>query len=467
MKKTLVMKFGGTSVGNAARILSSAHIVQEAAARDRIVVVVSALAGITDRILNCVKAAGRGEQSTVSSALQEIEARHEEVIASLFNATNAPKVREQVGAIIRQLHDLCFALVQLRSLTAQLLDVALPMGEKLSAQIFAAILEQSGTPSRYVDSTEILVTDDHFGDATADLDATRPKAHALIFPLLEQGRVPVVTGFSGATKQGQPTTLGRGGSDSSATILGAVLDSDEVWIWTDVDGVLSADPRICPDARVLPEISFTEAIELSYYGAKVIHHKAIRPTMDKKIPVWIKNSFRPEIAGTKVTGAPSINGIPVKAVTSVTKASLVTLVAQNDIYVAADILGRMFLRLGHDHVDILFSTQSSAENSLGLVVRGEDTDRVTASIERMFRTELRHGVLKSVDVERDLAVITVLGEAMKGSYGVIGRIFSAVGARKVSVTAVAQGASELSICFAVAAASAPDVIQAIHQEFFH
>src|SRR5260370_2425588 len=210
MKKTLVMKFGGTSVGNAARILSSAHIVQEAAARDCIVVVVSALAGITDRILNCVKAVGRGEQSRVPSPLQEIEARHEEVIAALFNPTNAPKVREQVGAIIRQLHDLCFALVQLRSLTPQLLDVALPMGEKLSAQIFAAILEQSGTPSRYVDSTEILVTDDHFGDASADLDATRPKAHALIFPLLEQGRVPVVTGFSGATKQGQPTTLGRG-----------------------------------------------------------------------------------------------------------------------------------------------------------------------------------------------------------------------------------------------------------------
>src|SRR5260370_26171457 len=151
--------------------------------------------------------------------------------------------------------------------------------------------------------------------------------------------------------------------------------------------------------------------------------------MDKKIPVWIKNSFRPEIAGTKVPGAPSINGIPVKAVTSVTKASLVTLVAQNDIYVAADILGRMFLRLGHDHVDILFSTQSSAENSLGLVVRGEDTDRVTASIERMFRTELRHGVLKSVDVEPDLAVTAALDEARKGSYGVIGRLFRPVSPR--------------------------------------
>ena len=467
MKKKLVMKFGGTSVGNADRIHGSARIVQEAATKDHVIVVVSALAGVTDQLLHCVKAAGRGEQEVVRSCLQQLGARHEEVIASIFNTERGTKVREQVGTIFRQLHDLCFALVQLRSITPQLLDVALPIGEKLSATIFAATLEQLGSPSRYADSTELLVTDDHFGDASADLEATRPKAQAVIFPLLKDGLVPVVTGFSGATKQGQPTTLGRGGSDSSATTLGAVLDADEVLIWTDVDGVLSADPRICANARILPEISFTEAIELSYYGAKVIHHKAIRPTMEKKIPVWIKNSFRPEIAGTKVTGNPTLNGSPVKAVTAVAKASLVTLVAQHDIYVAADILGRMFLRLGHDHVDILFSTQSSAENSLGLVVRGEDTDRVLASIQRMFRTELRHGVLKSVDVERDLAVITVLGEAMKGSFGIIGRIFSAVGRRKVSVTAVAQGASELSICFAVPSANAPDVIQEIHQEFFH
>jgi aspartate kinase len=260
------------------------------------------------------------------------------------------------------------------------------------------------------------------------------------------------------------TTLGRGGSDYSGTILGAAMDANEVWIWTDVDGVLTADPRVCSDAVTLPEITFAEAIELSYYGAKVIHRKAIWPAMERGIPVWIKNSFKPEVPGTRIVQSLPPSNHPVKAVTAVTQAALITLTTRRDVYFA-EIFGRLFLRLGHERVDVLFSTQSSSEESLGLVLREPDADRVVHAIQRLFRTELKHDVLNPIGIQRDIAVIAVLGSGMKGTSGIIGRLFSVVAATNVSVIAVAQGASELNICFAVAASRVDDVVRAVHKEF--
>ena len=250
----------------------------------------------------------------------------------------------------------------------------------------------------------MLVTDEKFGNASPDMPATRQHSREVLSPLLKQGSVPVVTGYSGASKSGLPTTLGRGGSDYSATILGAALGADEVWIWTDVDGVLTADPRICPKAKTLAEITFAEAIELSYYGAKVIHPKAVRPTMELGIPVWIKNSFRPEVPGTKIATNASGNSSPVKAITAVKQAALVGLTTQRDVHFA-EIFGRLFMRLGHDQIDVLFSTQSSSENSLGLVLRESDAEHVVQVIQHLFRTELKHHVLAPPSVQRDIAAI--------------------------------------------------------------
>jgi aspartate kinase len=460
------MKFGGTSVENAERIRSGAGLVAEQASQHQVLVVVSALAKTTDQILACTQAAARGDEQSLAEGLKTIQRRHEGVVAELFGDSRGDKVRDRLESLQRQLHDFCFALLQLRSITPQLLDVALPMGEKMSAQIFSAVLAEMGTSSVYVDSASFLITDDRFGDATADLELTEAHAERVLRPLLQTGSVPVVTGYSGITSKGQPTTLGRGGSDSSATIAGSVLRCDEIWIWTDVDGVLSTDPRISPEARILEEISFAEAIELSYYGAKVIHHKAVRPAMERGIPVRIKNSFRPQVPGTRIGVSAARGDGPIKAVTAIPKATLITVCARHDLYIAADVLGRLFLRLGHEHVDVLFSTQSSAENSLGLVLRGEDTDRVLASIERLFRSEIKHGVLRGVDVVRDLAVIAVMGESMKGVPGILARLFTSVARCNVSVIAAAQGASELSICFAVPAGDASTVVKEVHDEFF-
>ncbi|PYX85735.1 MAG: aspartate kinase [Acidobacteria bacterium] len=461
----IVMKFGGTSVGNSERIRQAATIVkQHAQSGNDVVVVVSALSQVTDLILKVLNAARLGNASDVEEGLQQLSRRHEEVLPELFQGENLKGVSAAVEATLKRLREFCSALVLLGSATPQVMDMVLPLGEQMSARMFAACLDQIGVQASCVDSGQVLITDEEFGDASPDMECTRHHSREVLLPCLKQGRIPVVMGYSGATRTGLVTTLGRGGSDSSATILGAALDADEVWIWTDVDGVLTADPRICPDAVTLPEITFAEAIELSYYGAKVIHRKAIRPTMERGIPVWIKNSFKPELPGTKIVEALPASNHPVKAVTAVTQASLVTLTTRRDVHFA-EIFGRLFLRLGHERIDVLFSTQSSSEDSLGLVLREQDTEHVVHAIQRLFRTELKHGVLNPVSVHRDIAVIAVLGSGMKGTCGILGRLFSVVARNNVSVIAVAQGASELNICFAVAASRVDDVLRAIHQEF--
>lgn len=461
----IVMKFGGTSVGSAERIQQAARIILQTAAEHRVAVVVSALSGVTDLILKSVHAAGRGDATEMESRLQELEIRHDSVIESLLPEAARPEVAARVNEVLMQFRSYCSALLLLRAVTPQVLDVALPMGEKMSARLVVAALNQLGVPGVFVDSTQVLVTDERFGDATPDIEQTRHKAALTVQPLLEKGLVPVMMGFGGATATGQPTTLGRGGSDSSATVLGAALRADEVWIWTDVDGVLTADPRICPNARTLPEITFSEAIELSYYGAKVIHHKSIQPVMDAGIPTWIKNSFQPNVPGTRIDATIKPAAEPVKAVTAVTRATLMTLTARSGIPFA-ELFGRLFLRLGHENVDILFSTQSSSENSLGIVLRQADTERVVSAIQRLFRVELKHGMLQPIQVSGEVAVIAVLGESMKGVSGVLGRLFNAIASRNLSVIAVAQGASELNICFAVDASRASEAVRAVHDEFF-
>ena len=460
----IVMKFGGTSVGSAERIHQAATIVRQHARKDRVVVVVSALSKVTDLIISVLNAARAGDPTKMEDGLRALRERHDQVLHELFKGRALKSVSSEVHAVLQRLTEFCSALSLLGSATPQVMDLVLPLGEHMSARMFTACLQELGAQSAFVDSARVIATDDKFGDATPDMDTTRRHCREVLAPLLEAGQIPVVMGYSGATSTSQVTTLGRGGSDYSGTILGAAMDAHEVWIWTDVDGVLTADPRVCPDAITLPEITFAEAIELSYYGAKVIHRKAILPTMERGIPVWIKNSFKPEVPGTKIVESLPASNRPVKAVTAVTLASLVTVTTRRDVHFA-EIFGRLFLRLGHEHVDVLFSTQSSSEDSLGLVLREADTERVVQAVQRLFRTELKHGVLNPVTVHRDVAVIAVLGSGMKGYCGILGRLFSVVARNNVSVIAVAQGASELNICFAVTNSRVDDVVRAVHQEF--
>src|SRR6476661_6856598 len=464
-KKTIVMKFGGTSVGNAGRIRQCAEIVSEAARRDRIVVVVSAMSGITDLIFKTINAARHGDAASTDASLKKFASAHRELMLELFSGAEAAAALDFLEQVCAQLDKSSQALLALRTdISAQTMDSLVALGERITSWALAHYLASNGCKSEDVVPEKVITTDANFGNASPDMDATRVNCRTALAPVLDAGAVPVIGGYSGATADGRTTTLGRGGSDYSATIIGAALGADEVWIWTDVDGVLTADPRICPDATTLPEISFAEAIELAYYGAKVIHPKAAYPAMDAGFPVWIKNSFRPEVAGTKITHDARPANSPVKSVTSVKDATLISLFTRRDIH-PVDLWGRLFLRLGQEQIEVLFATQSSPEHALGLVLRKDDAARVIQLINSIFRIELAQGVLRPAEVNNEIAVVAVLGESMKGTCGILGRVFSAVARREVSVIAVAQGASELSICFAVAAARGAEVVRAVHDEF--
>ena len=466
-KRLIVMKFGGTSVGSADRFRQCAEIVRRAAASDGIIVVASAVGGVTDLIFRTIDAAKRGDSVATEANLKQFEYIHQRLIAELFatHPAQSGPVQDFVARVIEQLRSSSRALLALHSdVSAQTHDLLVALGERISACVLANYIQQIGGSSEFVRAENVIITDNNFGNAAPDMESTAVACKSVLLPILERGGVPVVAGYSGATKDGKTTTLGRGGSDYSATIIGAAAGADEVWIWTDVNGVLSADPRICPDATTLPEISFAEAIELAYYGAKVIHPKAAYPAMDSGFPVWIKNSFYPEAPGTKITRVTASVNSPVKAVTCVNHATLITLVTGREVH-SAELFGRLFLRLGQERIDTLFATQSSPEHALGLVLRKEDAVRVLKLIETIFRIELSQGVLNPVSVQNDIAVITVLGESMRGTSGILGRVFSGVARENVSVIAVAQGASELSICFAVPSVRCADVVRSVHGEF--
>jgi bifunctional aspartokinase / homoserine dehydrogenase 1 len=323
-KPLIVMKFGGTSVGNADRILSVAEIVAGQASHSETAVVVSAMGGVTDMLIRAATEASRGDREHWKGVRQELARRHREVADRLLSAGEQASVLPRLGEQMRHFEELCSGFTLVREVTPRAMDALSSMGEVMSATLVASVLRSKGVDAEAVDATDLIVTDDNFGNASPLLEETAARTRQRLSGLRKRGAVPVITGFRGTTRDGVCTTLGRGGSDYSGTLIGAALDADEVWIWTDVDGVMTADPRMVPEAQILPEISYREAIELSFFGAKVLHPKTILPVMKKKIPVWIKNSFNPACPGTKIGPAPA-NGKPgVKAITSVSKADLIT-----------------------------------------------------------------------------------------------------------------------------------------------
>ncbi|HLW78846.1 MAG TPA: aspartate kinase, partial [Terriglobia bacterium] len=288
-KLPLVMKFGGTSVGSAERMERVADLVREHAASAEVVVVVSAMGGVTDMLIRAATEASRGDREHWKGVRQELARRHREVADQLLSAGEQAVVLPRLAEQVAYFENLCSGFSLVREVTPRAMDALSSLGEVMSSALLAAILRSKGAPSEAVDAMECIVTDDSFGNATPLFDETDSRTSERLAPLLRRGSIPVITGFRGATREGLCTTLGRGGSDYSGTIIGAALDAAEIWIWTDVDGVMTADPRLVPAARIIPEISYREAIELSFFGAKVLHPKTIQPVMKKRIPVWIKN----------------------------------------------------------------------------------------------------------------------------------------------------------------------------------
>jgi aspartate kinase len=366
------------------------------------------------------------------------------------------------GRFIDRFADLCQAVYVLGELSPRALDTIGGMGEQMSARILAAYLRQTGTPAEAIDATELIVTDSNFQNATPQFAATKQKTESRIRPLLAQGVVPIVTGFIAANAAGITTTLGRGGSDYTGAILGEALAADEVWIWTDVDGVMTADPRLVPNAKSIPQLSYREVSELAFYGAKVLHPKTMRPCVENDIPLRIKNTFNPEHPGTVIVpDVPNGNG-GIKAVTAINNLGLITVEGKGMMGIPG-IAARTFGAVARDDQSVLLISQASSEQSICFATPDDATNKIIHSLEDEFKVELARRDIDRIWTQEPVSIVTIVGAGMRGTPGIAGRIFTALGEYKVNVIAIAQGSSECSISVVVDDGETAVAVAQIHE----
>jgi aspartate kinase len=456
-----VLKFGGTSVASPAALESVARIV--GGTEGERVVVVSATAGTTDALHAAAREAAHGEASVAERAVNDLAKAHTKLVAQL-PGVDGGDVLSTIAELTERTVSLLRSVAILHECTPRSLDAIVTYGEKISAPIVAALLGARGTKARSRSAEGLLITDDAFGHANPLLAETKARALREILPQLRDGVTPVITGYAASTADGVTTTLGRGGSDYSAAVLAAALGADALLIYTDVDGMMSADPRIVRGAKSLERVSYAEAAELSYFGAKVIHPRTVLPAIEARIPVRILNTFAPDHPGTTITADPVVDGSVVKATTSLGGLGLITVQGAGMSGVPG-FAARVFDTAAAEQVSVLMISQSSSENSICLVVPEASADRLRPALERMFGAELRRHDVERVGVEAPVAIVAAVGEGMRGTPGVAGRVFGALGRAGVNVMAIAQGSSELNISLVVAEAERDKAVRAVHEEF--
>jgi aspartate kinase len=464
------MKFGGTSVGTPEAMQRAVEIIRRSRASwPRLVIVTSALSMVTDLLLEGAAKAAAGDQRTFVLNAGKIQQLHIAILDSLVGEKALRiRLKKEIDRLVHEFTDHCQAIAVLGEITPRALDYVAALGERLSVRLLTASLESWGVAAQAVEATRLIVSDDHFQNAHPDLDATTNQTRQALEPILAQGHVAVVTGFIAATREGVTTTLGRGGSDYTAGILGAVLSADEVWIWTDVDGVLTADPRLAPDARTIPEITYREIAELAYYGAKVLHPKTIRPVVDAGIHLRICNTFNPDHPGTRLVPDTQENNDRkrkgqevVKAVTAIRGQRLITVEGRGMLGVPG-VAARTFAAVASTGTSVPLITQASSEQSICFSVPGESVNQVIAALEKAFTLELGNQDIDRIWSTQDVAIITVVGVGMIHTPGVSGRIFTALGEGDVNVIAIAQGSSEVSISMVVDAQEAETAVKRLH-----
>ena len=462
---TLVMKFGGSSVGNPDAIDQSTEIVLRTL-KDwpRLVVVLSAMSGITDILLKSARQAVKGEMVDVLNQAAKIQKVHFDVIDLLIpDSYRQNVVRQEIDHLISEFINLCQAISVIGEATPRALDAIASLGEKLSIRIFSQVLQAKSCNAQPVDATQIIVTDRQFQSAVPDMAATKKKTLQVLEPLLAQGAVPVVTGFIAATPEGITTTLGRGGSDYSAAILGAALHAEDVWIWTDVDGVMTADPRMVPEAHTIEKLSFREIAELAYFGAKVVHPKTMRPVIEAGISIRVCNTFNPDHAGTQLTPDQIVKGNGViKAVTAIQMQSLVTIEGRGMLGVPG-VAARAFGAVAATGTSVPLITQASSEQSICFAVPLDSSEIVIQALETAFSNELARRDIDRIWATGDVVIITIVGAGIQHTPGVAGKIFGKLGENLVNVIAIAQGSSEVSISIVVDKADAEKAVQVLHE----
>jgi len=464
MNNLLVMKFGGTSMGSAERIRVAATICTEQKMQRPVLAVVSAMSGVTDLLLGALRHAEADDEAGIETSIRSLADRHEKTCRELLSeAARCDRAMAGIRELISDFHRIAHGMLMLGDRPPRSVDEAIAIGERLSALIIVEYLDASGISARALNARDVIVTDAVFGNATPIMEATRRKAGTVLEPLLASGVMPVVTGFNGATVDGRPTTLGRGGSDFSASILAAALDASELWIWTDVDGIMSADPRSVREARVLDALTYNEAAELAYNGAKVLHPRTLAPLIERQIPVWSKNSFHLDHPGTRIVSTVEAPAGP-RAVTSMANVALVSIEPASASVSGTRLMARALEALADANAEVLALSSSSYRQSFCFLVRKEELAAVMKSLEADLALELTHGYLKPIAVDDNVGLLALVGEGMRGTPGLAGRLFQAISEQNVNIIAIAQGSSELTIAIVVRRDGLERAIQAVHRE---
>jgi aspartate kinase len=427
------------------------------------VVVVSATAGTTDALVKAAEQATSGDAAGAQRAIERLAEQHKNLAADLLGLQGAEALTE-IGELTERTVALLRSVALLRECSPRSFDAILAYGERISAPIVAATFSARGVPAEALSAEGLLITDDTFGHANPLLELTRERVETQLVPRMRYGTVAVITGMVASTADGVTTTLGRGGSDYSAAVFAAALGAAECRIYTDVSGVMSADPRIVPDAKPLPAISYAEAAELSYFGAKVIHPRTVLPAVEAGIPVRILNTFAPDDPGTTITATTPRDNTVVKATTSLGGLGLITVQGAGMSGVPG-FAARVFDTTAAEKVSVLMISQASSENSICLVVPSDSIKRLETALRKMFSQELARHDVEKVAIESPVAIVSAVGEGMRGTPGVAARLFGALGGAKVNVIAIAQGSSELNISLVVGEKDREKAVRAIHQEF--
>ncbi len=458
-----VLKFGGSSVANAENINKVVAILDNRLKDEKLIVVVSALGGTTDALLESVILASEGNEE-YKDQLHKIESRHLEVTKQLIPVAQQSHVLSMVKQHCNEIEDICNGVFLLQELTPRTKDRIMSYGELLSSQIISAKFESIGFKNKWIDARKIITTNSNFENAAVNFEVSDPKIQSCFSDTLES--FFLVPGFIASDKKGITTTLGRGGSDYTAAIIAAAMNATALEIWTDVSGMMTADPRLVSTAKIIPKVLYREAMELSHFGAKVVYPPTIQPVMRKNIPVWIKSTFSPDHHGTLIENTSDhINGSSVRGISSINKISLLSLEGSG----MAGVPGfskRLFETLANEQINVILITQSSSEHSICVGIEESFSEKAKSAVDKEFAFEIDRHKVEALIVEKNLSIIALVGDKMKSHPGISGKMFSALGRNGINVRAIAQGSSERNISAVISVNDVKKAVNVLHEEFF-
>jgi len=459
----VVVKFGGTSLANAKQIRSVAKLVHEVGRKNQVAVVCSAIDDVTDQLLDISESIQKGNKDSAHAQLSKLKKQHHVVAREAIAGSKTKKsLMQRLDLILEELEGLLHGMLLLGEITPRSLDYLISFGERMSIEIVSAALVDLKSKSVSLTGKEVgIVTDSNFGTSRPLMDTTRLRVSAKLEPLFSKKIIPVIGGFSGADQHGHITTFGRGGSDYTATIIASCVKADEVWLMSDVDGLMTADPKMVKDAKVIPEVSYVEAMEMALFGAKQIHPRSFEPLLSKKIPMRIRNSFNIKSPGTLVTANPSEDTMrTVKCVSVIRHNGLIDM-RGGSMVGAPGTAATIFSTLAKAGINIMMISQSPSESSITIVVKKHDLDKAVNTLEM----NLLGKMIKKIDVTVDVSIIALIGSGMRGTIGVASKVFGSAARNGVNVMMIAQGSSELNLAFVVRDSDCAAAVQALHDEF--